>query len=108
MVMTAPPQISQRVGSAPLERLVRVVPISRQGSERLALTGRLPQVARRPGSWDTQVRTFITWSPGQRARPHRTRTSPKEGTMSPKDEVRDWLDSRRGRRLRVETRPVNS
>ena len=28
--------------------------------------------------------------------------------MSPKDEVRDWLDSRRGRRLRVETRPVNS
>ena len=28
--------------------------------------------------------------------------------MSPKDEVRDWLDSRRGRKLRVETRPVNA
>jgi hypothetical protein len=27
--------------------------------------------------------------------------------MSPKDEVRDWLDSRRGRQLRVETRPVD-
>lgn len=28
--------------------------------------------------------------------------------MSRKDEVREWLDSRRGRKLHVETRPVNA
>jgi hypothetical protein len=28
--------------------------------------------------------------------------------MSPKDEARDWLNDRLGRKLRVETRPVNS